>query len=268
MVGSTFLGCLFLAAGGLAAPAFPAADCTRDSLKAATEAYISAQAAGKPDNVLALAAASLEYTEDARVRDIKTGVLSTPLRIDHNRSNIDTTQCATYTELIASDPARPRAIGTQMRFDKGKLVKIESLVTQSGDWAFNASRMLSYAVREDGKWDTIPEAQRDSRAVIQAAADAYLDLFNNKSVVVPWGTPCDRLEGSMYTGPGAANDTCNVGVPSGVVISNRRYVIDETVGTVDCLVTFATRPDSHEFRVEKGKIRFVHTLTIMRNLTM
>ena len=244
-----------------------AADCTRDSLKTATETYMSAQTAGKPDGVVSLAAAGLNYTEDSLPHDIKTGVLTMPLRIDHNRSLLDTTQCATYTELIVTDPAHPRVIGTQMRFDKGKLVKMESLVTQAGDWAFNASGTLFYAAREDGKWGVIPEAERDSRAVIQAAADAYLDLFNNKSVTVPWGTPCDRLEGSMYTGNGSATDSCNVGVPSGVVISNRKYVIDETVGAVDALVTFQTRPDSHEFRVEKGRIRFVHTLTIMRNLT-
>ena len=72
----------------------------------------------------------------------------------------------------------------------------------------------------------------------------------------------------MYTGQGLANDTCNVGVPSGIKITNRRYVIDEQLGVVDAMVKFSTRPDSHEFRVEKGKIRFVHTLTIMRNLTM
>jgi hypothetical protein len=56
-----------------------------------------------------------------------------------------------------------------------------------------------------------PRPTENSRATIQAAADAYLDLFNNKSVVVPWGTPCDRLEGSWYTGDGSATDCCDVG---------------------------------------------------------
>ncbi len=281
MVKSTFLSCLvLLGPGAQAAPWFRflaardpvAADCTREALKAATETYLAAQAAGKPETLLALASASLVYTEDGRARDPKTGVLSTALRLDHNRSSLDATQCATYTELVSTDATRPRVVGTQMRFDRGssglKLAKVESLVTQPGDWGFNASRMLGYAAGEDGRWGAIPEPLRDGRAVIQAAADAYLDLFNNKSVVVPWGTPCDRLEGSFYTGPGLANDTCNIGVPNGIVIKDRRYVIDETVGAVDCLVTFSTRPDSHEFRIEKGKIRFVHTLTIMRNLTM
>ncbi len=46
---------------------------------------------------------------------------------------------------------------------------------------------------------------------------------------------------------------------------DRRYVIDETLGTVDIFLTFGSIPDSHEFRVEKGKIRYVHTMSVMGN---
>jgi hypothetical protein len=100
--------------------------------------------------------------------------------------------------------------------------------------------------------------------VIQAAADAYCDIFSDKSVKVPWGTPCARLEGGAYTGRGSPDDSCNVGIPDGVRLTNRRYVIDETVGAVDVMMTFGSNlPDSHEFRVEGGKLRFVHTITVM-----
>ena len=67
-----------------------------------------------------------------------------------------------------------------------------------------------------------------------------------------------------YTGKGAATDRCDVGIPSGVKNTNRRYVIDEAKGSVDMFMTFAdSLPDSHEFRIEGGKIRYVHTLTVM-----
>lgn len=62
----------------------------------------------------------------------------------------------------------------------------------------------------------IPEEDRDTREVIQAAGDAYADLFNDKSVTVPWGTPCARLEGGAYTGNGSDTDSCDVGVPDGM----------------------------------------------------
>jgi hypothetical protein len=259
----------FNGAAFLSSPPAPGAECTRAMLKAHTDTYVSAQTQGKLEPVLAMAGDALSYTEDMRPLDPKTGQLTKALKIDHHRSIYDTKTCATYTEAIAADPSSPRVLGTQMHFDagSGKLTSVATLVTQPGDWLFNASATLQYAAMEDGKWGSIPEGQRDKREVIQAAADAYLDLFNNKSVVVPWGMPCRRLEGGIYTGSGAANDTCAVGVPDGINITQRRYVIDEELGAVDAFVMFATRPDSHEFRVEKGKIVAVHTLTIMRNLT-
>ena len=58
---------------------------------------------------------------------------------------------------------------------------------------------------------------------------------------------------------------CNVGVPSGVRNVNRRYVVDEVLGTVDVFFDFAgAEPDSHEFRVEGGRLRLVHTMTVMQ----
>jgi hypothetical protein len=87
--------------------------------------------------------------------------------------------------------------------------------------------------------------------------------------LVPWGLPCNRTEGGAHTGRGAADDSCQVGVPSGVNIANRRFVVDETIGAVVAFCTFGAggpnggsgAPDTHLFRVENGKLRYVHTLT-------
>jgi hypothetical protein len=120
---------------------------------------------------------------------------------------------------------------------------------------FNVTGTYSWASRE--KWDAIP-------------TNAYCDLFNDKNVKVPWGTPCARLEGGMYTGKGQESDSCNVGVPNGVELVNRQYVIDEEYGTVDIMTHFggtvgsiggAGLSNSHEFRLEDGKLRYVHTLS-------
>ena len=40
------------------------------------------------------------------------------------------------------------------------------------------------------------ETLRQGPVNATASWDAYLDLFKDKSVQVPWGTPCTRLEGS------------------------------------------------------------------------
>ena len=170
-----------------------------------------------------------------------------------------------------TNSVEPYIIGTQIRhiFSSNgtlKVSEIDSIVSGADAWLFNASHSLHYVLSEN--WSRIEPAKQDTRQIIQAAADAYLDVWSNKSVTIPWGIPCDRMEGSMYTGQGLANDTCNVGVPEGGTYppnSNRRYVIDETVGSVNVLLTFETMsnaPDSHEFRVEGGKIRYVHTMTV------
>jgi hypothetical protein len=249
------------AALALIAPVLSA--CDRATLRAAADSLVAAQAAGDPSKLAALSP-SATYTENFKSAQIASGILKAPLKIDHNRTTVDTTQCATYTEIIVSDTSHPYVLGSQMRFseDGTQIVKVETLVTDQGDWFFNAANTLKYVKQEDaeGKWGTIPEAERDTRAVIQAAGDAYLDLFSNKSVVVPWGSPCTRLEGGTWFSP-----NCNVGVPSGVSLVNRRYVIDETTGSVDIFLSFggpSGMPDSHEFRITKGKITSVHTLTV------
>jgi hypothetical protein len=238
--------------------------CTRESLKEIAAAYVAAQTGGTVASLKT--ATDVAYFENDKAASLATGILSTAIKIDLTRSLYDTTQCATYTEVIAATNSHPYVIGTQMRIKDGMVTKIDSIITDQGDWLFNATGTLRYAKEE--KWDEIPEASRDTRAVIQAAGDAYCDLFKDKSVKVPWGTPCARLEGGSYTGRGQASDSCNVGVPSGLDLHDRRYVIDEVLGTVDIFLKFGTAnglPDSHEFRVEKGKLRYVHTLTVMGN---
>lgn len=238
-------------------------DCTREFLQDAVATYLAAQTAGDPSAFTHLTPIAT-YTENFAATDASTGILSSPLAIDHDRSLYDTTQCATYTELIVTDPSHPYVLGTQLWFSGAEVELMETLVTDEGDWLFNAADTLRYAEGED--WFEIPEADRDSREVIQAGGDAYLDIFNDKTVEVPWGEPCARLEGGVYTGSGQPTDSCAVGIPDGVELVNRRYVIDETVGAVDVFLNFGGEdgiPDSHEFRLEGGLLRFVHTITVM-----
>jgi hypothetical protein len=241
------------------------AACTRESLKAVTDAHLTAQTAGQTSF-----AANATYTQNRKKVDIKSSILSRALKIDHSRAQHDIPQCAAFTEFIATDSAAPYVIATQIRVDNttNAVSQIDSIVTTKGDWLFNVTGTYYWASRE--KWDVIPADKRDTRAAIQAAGDAYCNLFSDKSAKVPWGTPCARLEGGMYTGKGQTSDSCNVGVPSGVNLVNRQYVIDEDYGTVDIVMDFAGTkgnvgasglPDSHEFRIEGGKLRYVHTLS-------
>ncbi|AEO62202.1 358ef2f8-5513-4ac0-a19f-2b81c2215468 [Thermothielavioides terrestris] len=247
----------FAAVGPLLAAA---ANCTREFLKGTADSLVAAQTAGDPSQLKPVSE-SLVYRENYATAAFKSGILATALKIDHSRHDLDTTQCATFTELVSASGPKPYVIGVQMYFTDGAVSKIDTLITSTGDWLFNATNTLKWTSQED--WGTIPEDKRDTRAVIQAAADAYCDIFSNKSVVVPWGRPCARLEGGAYTGNGGPNDRCDVGIPSGVSLTDRRYVIDETIGAVSVFLSFSGIPDSHEFRIESGKIRYVHTMTVM-----
>jgi hypothetical protein len=247
---------------GLLAPVaiFAQVACTRDGLQAATNLYIEAQTKGDPSGMPL--ANGLAYIENMQVVDIKSGVIRKPLKIDFHRTLIDPATCQTFTEVIVTDKSHPYVLGTRLRINHDKIAEIESMVTQQGDWLFNADNYMKWSPNED--WGTIPVGQRDSRDTLVAAANAYLDAFLEKKLdLVPWGYPCNRTEGGLRTGKGAPDDSCTVGVPSGVNIVARRFIVDESMGAVVAFCTFGVGglPDTHLFRVEKGKLRYVHTLT-------
>ena len=240
--------------------------CSREGLQRAVELYVAGQTKGDVSGLPL--AAGVGYMENMARADINKGLIRTPMKIDHHRSLLDPASCQTFTEVIVTDKARPYVLGTRLRVNHDKIAEIEILWTTTGYWLFNADAYLKYSSSE--KWDTIPANQRDTRATLVAAANAYLDAFlEGKKDLVPWGYPCNRTEGGMHTGNGSPTDSCDVGVPSGVNIANRRFVVDETIGSVVVFCTFGAgnaaggsgAPDTHLFRVENGKLRYVHTLT-------
>jgi hypothetical protein len=252
-----------LAAGIVASPAaaqMGGGGCSRENLAEIADKYIQAQTEG-----FALRVPTGEwvnYNENFEPSSMTYGgVLATPQTIDWHRSFYDTQNCSVYVQSIITNPEKPYVLATMLSTRGGQVNTFDVITSSTDDWLFNAERTLYYASRED--WGEIPEARRNTREEIQAAADAYLDLFMDKSVEVPWGIPCARLEGSAYTGRGLPTDDCNVGVPENVAMVDRRYIIDPVVGAVAVFLRMGEkgRPDAHVFRIEDGKIRFIHTVT-------
>lgn len=246
------------------------AACTRDLLKSVTAAYVSAQTKGSPDILAALASPTATYTENGVPVPLAEGALSQAIAIDHSFSIHDPTLCGTFTELIAASDPHPYVVGTRILLGSdSKISAVESIVTDEGDWAFNATGYLYWTTRES--WGPIPASERSSRSAIQAAGDAYFDRFANINATVPFGTPCARLEGGAYTGGrNLSANTCDLGLPSTITVTDRRYVVDEELGAVDIFLGFPgldrsvaeqPMPDSHLFRVEEGEIRYIHTVS-------
>jgi hypothetical protein len=254
--------------GALLAPAlgFAQVNCTRGGLQKAADLYVEAQTKG---DVAALPlATNVGYWENNALSNIEQGLIHTAMKIDHHRSLLDEDSCQTFTEAIVTDKAHPYVLGTRLRVNHDKIAEIEILWTTTGYWLFNADAYLKYSSTES--WAPIPAQMRDSRGTLVAAANAYLDAFlEGKKDLVPWGFPCVRVEGGAYTGKNSPADSCEVGVPSGVNIANRHFVVDEVLGSIVVYCTFGTgtpgggsgSADTHLFRVENGKLRYVHTLT-------
>ena len=265
-------GALLPAIGQAAAPQGPPAtqrpmvSCTRGGLQHAVNLYLAAQAKG---DISALPLATgLGFQENMKAGDIKTSFLSKPLVIDRHMSIFDQDSCQSFTEIIVTNKAEPYVAGVRMRVNHDKIAEVEVLWTTTGYWLFNADDYLKHASVEN--WGPIPADRRDTRGTLVNAANAYLDAFLEAKIdLVPWGFPCVRIEGGAYTGRGTDADSCEAGVPAGVNIANRRFVVDEVTGSVVVFCTFGAggptggsgAPDTHLFRVENGKLRYAHTLT-------
>jgi hypothetical protein len=238
--------------------------CTRAELKAATDAYVKAQSLGDT-SVLPLSTRA-QYLENMKTIDAGAGLWNTALPIAQAMSFHDDKRCKTFTEIVVTDGGHPYVIGTRLYMNNGNIIRIDSLVTDKGDWLFNANAYLKY-VRQEGDWQDLHPFQRTSSSEMMRGVNAYLDAFSDKFTDVPWGMPCARLEGGFYTNhAGNPDPSCSVGIPAGVVYTVRRdFLIDEEKGVVNVFLRFADlgdMPDSHSFRFIDGKIRSIHTLTV------
>ena len=244
-------------------PPAPRPTCTRESLMTAVDNYLAAQQAG--DRTKMAVADKVTYLENMNESAADKGLWNTALPIVFSRSFYDRDRCRTFSEVIVTAGAHQYVIGTRLSVDQGKITKIDSLVSDKGDWLFNANAYFKYSKQEDWKGGRAPMQE------LINAANAYLDLFSDKVVKAPWGRPCARLEGGAYTN--RTNDpsaTCEVGIPPGVLyIVNRDYVVDEEQGVINVFCRFGSSttgmPDSHTFRLVDGKIRNVHTISVNLN---
>jgi hypothetical protein len=250
--------------------------CTRATLQAAVDSYLDAQRTGDAKKIAFAEKAT--YLENMSPKEAAKGLWNTRLPIAFTRSFLDSKRCKTFTEITVTEGGHPYVIGTRLYVDAGKVTRIDSIVTDEGDWLFDASAYLRYSSAEN--W-TITSGQRTPPEEMINGANAYLDLFSDKFRDAPWGQPCARLEGGAYTNrPRNAdgtpnpqgtvnfndpNSSCRTGIPNGILyIVNRDYVVDEVQGVVNVFCRFGNSqtglPDSHTFHFVNGKFRWVHTL--------
>ncbi|AKH44235.1 hypothetical protein FHS61_001555 [Altererythrobacter atlanticus] len=254
-----------LAQGAPPSPYAPLQDrpeCTKAQLQAASAAYVKAQEAGDLSGLTLDPKA--HFLENMETVDQAEGLWNTALPVAHAMSFHDDRRCKTFTEIIVTEGGKPYVIGTRLYLHQGKVIRVDSIVTEEGDWLFNANAFLKYTKQEN--WEPLSKYQRTDPAEMIRGANAYLDGFADKFTDIPWGTPCARLEGGAYTNrDGDPEASCEIGMPPGVLyIVNRDYLIDEEMGVINVFCRFGGSdggPDSHTFRYVDGKFRQIHTLT-------
>jgi hypothetical protein len=245
-----------------ALPSVLRADCTRDGLLSTASAFVSAVISGSVSTLPS--ATNFTYQENNKALTLSKGVFGSAIKVNLNRSTADTVACASYTMIISTSGSKPYVLATQIRHegnDTGKVLMIDTIAATTGSLFFNASLTLSYIKAED--WTALPAASQPSRSLLQKAGDGYLDMWTDAKAAdtIPWGTNCERVEGSRLTKP------CGGSLPHGGSANkndDRRYVIDEVMGSVDVLCAFnslGNMPDSHEIRLVDGKVKYVHTIT-------
>ncbi|CAG8953805.1 hypothetical protein HYFRA_00006697 [Hymenoscyphus fraxineus] len=237
------------------------AECTQASLLTTATTNLTAQTNGQP-STLALNTQNFTYKENNRITNINKGVLSQRLNLELNRTTADTVTCASYTLSISPSKhgSKPYVLATQIRHpgnDSSLISMIDTIAATTGALFIDATQTLKYLQAEN--WTLLKTGKRPSREALKRVGYAYLDMWTDVRAAdsIPWGTDCERVEGSRLTRPCGGSARVN---------GDRRFVIDETVGSVEVLCSFESldpgMPDSHEIRVEDGKVRYVHTVTV------
>jgi len=242
--------------------------CDRAGLQAAVDAYLAAMEAGDP-SLMPLAAAAT-YEENAETVALGQGLWATPLHADQSLSLLDVSRCASFTEVIIATGSHDYVNGVRIDVSDGLVSAISVIATDADDWGFNGDTYLTYSSQEveGGGWDEVPAAERYGYDELVAAGEAYFAFWGDKTVAVPWGVPCARLEGGMYTGYRAGAD-CSVGIPDQSFAPRPNDSLADVDRGMSVIFLNLPGPDSHLFRVQKTYpnmespgIRYVHTLTV------
>jgi hypothetical protein len=251
------------------------ASCPRDLLLSATDSYTNSQLNGLSGYSFFITPNTTYLENNITLSAPSQSLLATPLPVAFARSIHDDELCRTFTELTITEGGHPYVITTMLYLnaESERVMKVDSLVSDVGDWAFNATGHLLYTTKES--WTSITPSLQLPRSTLQSAVDAYLDSWGNGSITVPYGTPCARLEGGSYTDPqGKGGNTCKMPeFPKPFYVSGRRYVVDVQGGAVGVMNDFpfleksrgqaGVTPSSNLVRVEGGGlIRYIHENTV------
>jgi hypothetical protein len=218
------------------------------------DSYFVAMAAHDPAPLPVVS--SLKFTENGQTLELGKGLWQTAGKLEFHRNLLDTERCGTLTQAVLDEKGSRVIFGLRLKLDMQKITEVETYVSRSTEFSFMPQGIVSGANQD---WEGIlPPDQRSTREVLNAAADAYFDLFSNTATAVPFDKPCNRWENGTQTTSG----DCSTGVPGGLNMTHRRYpVADLESGIAVGFVLFGgSLLDFHMFKLKSGKIQLIQAV--------
>jgi hypothetical protein len=238
--------------------------CTRESLKAVTDKFLTALEAHKPSSLPL--ASGVKYTENGKVVAVGEGFWKTAGKLTFKRGLIDTQKCGTHTQTIMEEDGKPMLYGVRLKINKEKISEIEAIIAR-GKEVLDVKAILD---TKDQDWEGIlPPEQRSSRLAMMAVADDYFELFvkENKPKVseLPLLKICDRWENGAQTTKGGTNQgvempahNCSPKGFADMTHGPRRFLVDVETGTVVAYALFNNVwPDFHMFKIRNGHVDWI-----------
>ncbi len=261
-----------------------AASCDSACLKTFVDGYFEALAARDPSKLPV--AAEVKYTENGRVITLGEGFWKTAGQPTDYRDYVLDPESGSAASLTALHEYEGIAqVFLRLKIVARRITEIETFVARVGDHRWFAPENLENL--SDIFAQTVPAAQRHTRAQLVAAANAYFTAVQTEGtpefVQAPFGPGMKRIENGVQTTNVKVNPIMerHTWPPElqlerasykGTLVTDRRFpVVDTEHGSVLGIVTFR-REGEHTpilllaeiFKVTDGKLREIRA--VMLNL--
>jgi hypothetical protein len=247
-----------------------ATDCDRACLEGLATQYLAALVAHDP-KTLPLAA-DVKYTENDQVMDIGDGFWGTVSAVGgykHCFADPAAEQIGCMVTMHEGD--HMLIMGMRLRVQLGRITEVETTYYRQGGGGPSNMEGYDKSTAEPIWFETVPAANRVSRAQLINTANMYFaGLENNDGKgVYPFADDCDRMENGVHTtnnptlSPNAAFNafgmSCMAQFKSGYYavvtrIHHRRFpLVDEERGIVWAYVIFDQNGTVHTIKLTNGQ---------------
>ncbi|KAL1840009.1 hypothetical protein VTJ49DRAFT_926 [Mycothermus thermophilus] len=244
--------------------------------------------------ILAISPSRTPYLYNQNLKPIapesEGSILSTPVReVRWRHSVVDQEVCAGVVRMVvvtewsrgAEGEGKTYLLSAQVRFNTSAteppvVHSLDLVVVGEGDWQTEdeeegelSTSLVTQLGKED--WSALSRVRQDTRDGLIAVGNAYLDYYyggkgnesENSGGEGPnlWEKPCSRLDGVVYTSVEEGEEAGDCGVVKTGGVTERRVLVDESVGAVSVLGrdgSLGGAASGWVFRVVEGRLRYVH----------